>query len=83
MFEVTKDTIINDIIDHDPDAAVFFLEMGMHCVSCFMAMGETVEQACEVHGIDCTGLVDLLNDYFLHKEAEEDEVKELQDKLDK
>ena len=70
MFEVTKDTIITDIIEYDPDTAVFFLELGMHCVSCFMAMGETVEQACEVHGMDCDSLISILNDYFLQKEAE-------------
>lgn len=73
MFEVTKDTVINDIIEYDPDTAVFFLEMGMHCVTCFMAMGETVEEACVVHGIDCDALVALINDYLLQKEAEKEQ----------
>ena len=77
MFEVTKDTVINDIIEYDPDTAIFFLDMGMHCVSCFMAMGETVEEACVVHGIDCDALVDIINDYLLQKHAESDDAKKL------
>lgn len=73
MIEITKDTLISEVIDYDPDTALFFLEMGMHCFSCFMAQGETIEEACVVHGMDCQALIDILNDYFLHKEAEKED----------
>ena len=49
-FKVTEDTIIGDIMDADETTAEYFLEMGMHCLFCPSSRGETVAQACEVHG---------------------------------
>ena len=46
MKEITKDTVIGDILDICPDAAPYFLQMGMHCLGCPASRGETVEQAC-------------------------------------
>ncbi len=66
-FEVTKDTIIGDILDVDFDVAPYFLEMGMHCLGCPSARGETVEQACEVHGVSADELVAKLNAHFSAK----------------
>ncbi len=67
-YSVTKDTIIGDILDQDFDAAPFFLEIGMHCLGCPASRGETIEQACEVHGTDADQLVAKLNEYFAGKE---------------
>lgn len=67
-YSVTKDTIIGDILDQDFDAAPFFLEIGMHCLGCPASRGETIEQACEVHGTDADQLVAKLNEYFSGKE---------------
>ncbi len=58
---VDKNTIIGDILDFDPTVADYFLEMGMHCLGCPAARGETVEQACQVHGVDAEILVNKLN----------------------
>ena len=66
MTEITKDTVIGDILDICPDAAPYFLQMGMHCLGCMAAHGETVEQACMVHGVDPDELCAELNDYFAH-----------------
>lgn len=33
MTEITKDTVIGDILDICPDAAPYFLQMGMHCLA--------------------------------------------------
>lgn len=63
-FEVTPDTIIGDILDTDFDTAPFFLEMGMHCLGCPASRGETVAQACAVHGVDAEELVEKLNNHF-------------------
>lgn len=63
-FTVNKDTIIGDILDHDQKVAPFFLEMGMHCLGCPASRGETVGEACEVHGVDPEVLVGKLNEYF-------------------
>ena len=66
---VTKDTIINDILIEDLDVAPYFMDIGMHCIGCYASMGETVEEACMVHGIDPDELVNALNEYFASKEA--------------
>lgn len=66
MNTITKDTIIGDILDMNRDTAPFFLEMGMHCLGCPSARGETVAQACAVHGVDADELVNKIN-AFLEK----------------
>ena len=67
MTEITKDTIIGDILDICPDAAPLFLEIGMHCLGCPASRGETVEQACMVHGTDANELVAKLNAFMSEK----------------
>ena len=61
MASITKDTIIGEILDLDETTAPFFLEMGMHCLGCPSARGETLEQACAVHGVDAEELVRKIN----------------------
>ena len=58
---VTKDTIIDEILKADQDTAPYFLEIGMHCLGCPASRGETVEQACMVHGVDADEIVEQLN----------------------
>ena len=67
MTEITKDTLIGDILDADRGTAKYFLEMGMHCLGCPSARGESIEQACTVHGVDVNSLVDEINDYLASK----------------
>lgn len=64
---VTKDTVIGDLLDIDGELAPFFLEIGMHCLGCPASRGETIEEACMVHGVECEGLVNRLNEYFGNK----------------
>ena len=61
MTEVTKDTIIGDVLDICPETAPLFLEMGMHCLGCPASRGETIEEACAVHGTDADELVEKIN----------------------
>lgn len=61
VLAITKDTLIGDILDMDRTTAPFFLEMGMHCLGCPSARGETLEQACEVHGVNADELVAKIN----------------------
>ena len=65
--EVTKDTVIGDVLDCDIETGRFFLEIGMHCLACPGARSETIEQACAVHGTDADELVAKLNEYFSNK----------------
>ena len=67
MAAITKDTIIGDILDLDGSTAPFFLEMGMHCLGCPSARGESPEQACAVHGVDPDELVKKINAHLQDK----------------
>ncbi|MGM9631464.1 MAG: DUF1858 domain-containing protein [Eubacteriales bacterium] len=62
--QITKESIIGDILDFNPDTAVFFFEIGMHCLGCPASRGESVADACAVHGTDADELVKKLNDFL-------------------
>ena len=61
---VTKDMLIGDILDAAPSTAPFFLEMGMHCLSCPSARGESIADACEVHDVDVNVLIEKINKHL-------------------
>lgn len=67
MAVVTKDTIIADVLKIDADTAPFFLEIGMHCLGCPSASGETIEEACMVHGVNPDDLLAKLNEFIKDK----------------
>ena len=65
--KVTKDTRIGEILDMDMGTAEFFLGMGMHCLGCPASRGESIEQACEVHGVNVDEFVEKINAYMSNK----------------
>lgn len=65
--KVNKDMIIGEILDMDADTAPFFLDMGMHCLGCPSARGESLAEACEVHGVDSDEFVEKLNQFLANK----------------
>lgn len=65
--KVTKESIIGDILDHDIDTARFFFEIGMHCLGCPASRGESIADACAVHGTDVDELVEKINNYLASK----------------
>ncbi len=67
MAQITKDTIIGDILDIDETTAPIFLSIGMHCLGCPASRGETIEQACMVHGVNADELVEKLNAHIGNK----------------
>ena len=69
MIEITKDTIIGDILDVAPQTAPIFLSIGMHCLGCPASRGESIEEACEVHGVDCDELLEKLNAHLASKKS--------------
>ena len=62
--KVTKNSIIGEILDFEPETAQFFFEIGMHCLGCPASRGETVAQACEVHGTDADKLIEKINAFL-------------------
>ena len=64
MAKIEKTTIIGDILDIAPETAPLFLSIGMHCLGCPSSRGETVEEACMVHGVDADEFLDALNAFL-------------------
>ncbi len=65
--QVTKDMIIAELIGIDKGIIVILMQAGMHCVGCPSSQGETLEEACMVHGMDCDALVEEINTYLANK----------------
>ena len=65
--KITEDMIIGEILDLDPNTAPFFLEMGMHCLGCPSSRGESLADACAVHGVNAADMVAKLNNHFAGK----------------
>ena len=64
---VTKDTLIGEALMMNMGVAEILVASGMHCVGCPAAQGETIEQACAVHGMDAEDLLSKINDYLATK----------------
>ena len=56
-----KDMTIGEILDKDPEKIDVLLSAGMHCIGCPASQGETLEEACEVHGIAVDDVLNELN----------------------
>ena len=65
--KVTKETLIGAILDYDVNTAKFFFEIGMHCLGCPHSRGESIEDACKVHGTNADELVAKINEYLQSK----------------
>ena len=64
MATITKDTIIADILDVAPNSAPLFQSIGMHCLGCAMSSGETLGEACAVHGVNADEFLVKLNNFI-------------------
>lgn len=58
---ITGNDIIGDLLERDPKIENLLLSNGMHCPGCPAARGETLAEACEVHGLDLSALLETLN----------------------
>ena len=62
--QVTKETLIGDVLEYDVNTAKFFFEIGMHCLGCPASRGDSIADACAVHGTDADELVAKLNEFL-------------------
>ncbi len=67
MAKVTKDTLIGEALMMDMGIAEVLMESGMHCVGCPASQAETLEEACAVHGMETSALLDKINNYLENK----------------
>ena len=65
--QVNKQSIIGDVLDAAPDTAIYFFEIGMHCLGCPAARGETIEQACRAHETNADELIAKINAHLAGK----------------
>jgi hybrid cluster-associated redox disulfide protein len=68
MSKINEDMIIADVLKMDSETAPILFEHGLHCLGCMHATGESLKDACAVHGIDVEALVADLNKYFEDKQ---------------
>ena len=61
---IDKNMIISEVLEMDRGTIPIFFKNGLHCLGCAMASGETIEEACAVHGLDCDLLIEQLNNFF-------------------
>lgn len=66
---VNKSMLIHEIIEIDPGNAAILMAAGMHCVGCPSAAMESLEEACQVHGMDVDEVIVSINEYLAKKEA--------------
>ena len=64
MFEISRDTMISEILTNAPEAMPVFQNIGMHCLGCPASQGEGVEEACMVHGTNADELVAKLSAFL-------------------
>ena len=65
--EISKDMLIGQLIQVDDSIAPILMRAGMHCLGCPASQGESLEEACMVHGIDCDTLVSQINEILSAK----------------
>lgn len=59
--KIEKTTKIGELLEIAPEKAEILLNAGMHCLGCPASQGESLEEACQVHGIDVEELIKKLN----------------------
>lgn len=65
--QISKDMVIGQLIGMDALIPQMLMGAGMHCLGCPSAQGETLEEACFVHGIDCDDLVSKMNEVLTER----------------
>lgn len=59
---ITKDQTIGEVLQLNPNAANILMRFGMGCLGCPSAQVESIEQACEVHGLNLEEVLVALNE---------------------
>ncbi len=61
--EITKETLIGEMLESDMGIAYVLMQCGMHCVGCPSSIGESLEEACAVHGLDADLVLEQIKEY--------------------
>ena len=66
--EITKKTTMGEMLEYDINIAYILMNAGMHCVGCPSSVGESLEEACMVHGLDADEVMGMIQNYLEEKE---------------
>ena len=69
--EITKATTMGEMLQHDMGIAYVLMEAGMHCVGCPSSIGESLEEACMVHGLNADEVMANIQEYLNAKKESE------------
>ena len=61
--KLTKQTTMGEMLEYDMGIAYILMQCGMHCVGCPSSIGESLEEACLVHGLDVDAVLEKLRAY--------------------
>ena len=59
--QIRKGMLIGELVQMNEAIPAMLMRAGMHCLGCPSAQGESLEEACMAHGIDCDTLVANMN----------------------
>ena len=62
--EITKETTMGQMLEYDMGIAYVLMQCGMHCVGCPSSIGESLEEACAVHGLDPDAVMANIQEYL-------------------
>ncbi len=64
---------MGDMLNYDGGIALVLMEAGMHCVGCPSSIGESLEEACMVHGLNADEVMANINEYLRSRGKLEEE----------
>lgn len=65
--EITKKTTMGEMLNFNPGIAYILMQSGMHCVGCPSSIGESLEEACMVHGLDADEVLASIQKFLADK----------------
>lgn len=66
--QITKETTMGQMLEYDMGIAYILMQCGMHCVGCPSSIGESLEEACIVHGLDADAVMAQIQEYLATRE---------------
>ena len=62
--EITQKTTMGEMLEYDMGIAYILMQCGMHCVGCPSSIGESLEEACMVHGLNADEVMAKVQEYL-------------------
>ena len=68
FLEITVKTTMGEMLEYDMGIAYILMQCGMHCVGCPSSIGESLEEACAVHGLNPDDVLEQINNYLENRD---------------